>query len=115
MILFSRNFHENETLAKISEFTVFFFFLFFFPQKHCPDGFSLTTGRIVLKYGTMVDKDVELCDKVLKVKMLDSKAGPWAFPKPPKFCQDYFFLSSERSVLKCFDMIHIFIWFCRKV
>ena len=34
-----------------------------------------------------VDMDVKFCNKVLKLKMSDSKAGPW--PKQPKFYPAY--------------------------
>ena len=46
---------------------------------------SKTTRRIVLKFGDMVDMDVTLRYSVLKFEMLDSKAGPRACPKQPKF------------------------------
>ena len=45
-----------------------------------------------------VDIDVKLYKKVSKFKMLDSKAGPWACPKPPKYCLDYFSLTAGRIV-----------------
>ena len=60
---------------------------------------SVITGRIVLKFWDMVDIVVQLC----KLKMLDSKAGPRACRKQPKFCPDYF----SRVVLTLFDMIYI--------
>ena len=47
----------------------------------------------------MVDMDVKLLNMVLKLKMLDSKAGPRACPKQPKFCLDYFSLTTEGIVL----------------
>ena len=42
----------------------------------------------------MVDKDVKFCNRVSKFKMSDSKAGLRACPKSPKFCPDYFSLTS---------------------
>ena len=51
--------------------------------------------------------DVKLCSNVSKFKMFDSKAGPWACPKPPKFCPDYFSLTTEGIVLNFFDIIVI--------
>ena len=48
------------------------------------------------------------CEVVQKgFKMSDSKAGPWACPKPPKFCSDYFSRITEGIVLKTIDMIDI--------
>ena len=62
----------------------------------------------------MVDMDVKLCKMVSKFKMSDSKAGPRACPKPPKFCP-YFSLTTEVLVLIFFDMIIIDILFCKEV
>ena len=92
---------SGETLFLLRFFVLFFFFfhLFFFPPKFCPQEFSVTTGRIVLKFWDMVDMDVKLCKRVSKSKMSDSKAGPRACPKPPKFCQDYFLLTTEVIVV----------------
>ena len=42
------------------------------PTKFCLDYFSLTTKRIVLKFGDIVDMDVNLCKRVSKFKILDS-------------------------------------------
>ena len=53
----------------------------------------------------MVDSDVKLCNRVSEFKLSDSKAAPQACPKPPKFYPDYFSLTTERIVLKFFDMI----------
>ena len=64
--------------------------------------FSVTTGRIVLQFGDMVDMIVKLCERVSKFKMMDSKADTWACPKPQKFCLDYISLTTEGIVLKCF-------------
>ena len=33
----------------------------------------VTTGRVVLKYGDMVDMDVKLCSRVLKFKIQNVK------------------------------------------
>ena len=60
-----------------------FFHFFFFLSKFCSAEFSLTTGWVVLKFGDMVDMDVKLCNRVSKFKMIDSKAGPGAYPKRP--------------------------------
>ena len=47
--------------------------------------------------------DVKLCKRVFsKFKMLDSKAGPWACPKPLKFCPDNISLTTEEIVLNFF-------------
>ena len=43
-----------------------FFFLHFHPPSFCPDEFSVTTGRIVLKFGDIVDMNVKLCNRVSK-------------------------------------------------
>ena len=52
-------------------------------------------GQIVLNLGIWVDMDEKLCKRISKFKMSDSKAGPWARPKQPKFCPDYLLLTSE--------------------
>ena len=39
--------------------------------------------------------------------MLDPMAGPLACPKSPKFCLDYFSLTTEWIVLIFFGMINI--------
>ena len=70
----------------------FFFHFFFFPPKFCSDKFSVTTGRIVLKFGDMVNMDVKLCKRLSKFKMSGSKDGPPA-------CPDYFSLTTEGIVL----------------
>ena len=44
--------------------------------KFCPDEFSVTSGRILLKFGEKVDMNVNLCNSVSKSKILDSKAVP---------------------------------------
>ena len=93
----------------------FFFCFFFFLPKLCPDEFSVTTGRIVLKFGDMLDMDVKLCNRVSKFKMSDSKAGPQAFPKLPKFCRDYFLLTTGRIVLKFGDMLDMDVKLCNRV
>ena len=41
--------------------------LFFFPPKVCPAEISVTTGQIVLKFGDMVDMDVQQGFKILNV------------------------------------------------
>ena len=51
--------------------------------------------------------DVKLCNMVLKFKILDSKAGPGACPKLPKFSPEYFSLTTKGIVLNFFDMINI--------
>ena len=42
-----------------------------------------------------------------KIKMANSKADPRACHKPPKFCQDYFSLTTRGIWLNSFDMINI--------
>ena len=49
---------------------------FFFPPKFCLDEFSVTTKRIVLKFGDMIDIDMKLCKRVSKFKMADPKVHP---------------------------------------
>ena len=44
--------------------------------------------------------DVMLCKRVSKFKMSDSKAGPWACQKPPKFGPNYFSLTTGLIILK---------------
>ena len=43
--------------------------------------------------------DVKLCNKVSKSKLLESKAGPWACPKPPNLCPDYCPLTTLCAVI----------------
>ena len=57
------------------------------------------SGRIVMKFGDLIDMDVNLCKRVSNFIMTDSKAGPQAWSKPPKFCSDYFLLTTEVIVL----------------
>ena len=49
-------------------FFFFFFTFFFFPPNFCPYEFSVTTGRILLKFINMVDTDVKLCNRVSNSK-----------------------------------------------
>ena len=99
---------SGETYCFCSVFFLFFLFFFFFchffffPPKFCLDEFSVTTGRIVRKFWDMVDMDVKLCKKVSKFKILDSKAGPGACPKPLKFCPENILLATEGIVLRFF-------------
>ena len=79
-----------------------FLLLLFLSSQILSDGDSVTTGRIVLKFGDMVDMDVKLCNRVLKFKMSDSKAGPGACLKTAKLFPDYFSLSTEGIVLNFF-------------
>ena len=60
---------------------------FSFPHKICPADISVTTGRIVLKFGDIEDMDVELCNRVSKFKISLSKAGEQAYPKQPKISE----------------------------
>ena len=78
------------------------FHFFLFAPKFCTDDFSVTTGRISLKFGNMVDMDVKLCNWVSKFKMSDSKADPRTCAKPLKFCLNGFSLTTEEIVLNCF-------------
>ena len=55
--------------------------------------------------------DVKLCMRVSKFKMLDSKAGWWACPKPPKFSLDIFSLTTGRIVLKFGNMVDMDVKF----
>ena len=60
-----------------SSFLFFCFFIFFFLSKFCPHKFSVTIGRIGLKFGDMIDMIMKLCQKVTKglyFKVVDSKA-----------------------------------------
>ena len=60
-----------------SSFLFFCFFIFFFLSKFCPHKFSVTIGRIGLKFGDMIDMIMKLCQKVTKglnFKVMDSKA-----------------------------------------
>ena len=67
---------------------------FSFRPKFYPEEFSVTTGRIVLKFRDMVDMDVKLSTRVSKFKMSNSKTGQRACPKTLKFCQDYISLTT---------------------
>ena len=58
----------------------------------------MTTGRIVLKFGDIVDMDVKLYKRVSK----DSKAGLRLCPKLHKFCPDYFSLTTKEIVSEFF-------------
>ena len=61
-----------ETMFLLCFFLLFFFFyLVFFPPQFCPNEFSVTTGRIVVKFGDMVDMDVKMCKSFSKFKMSD--------------------------------------------
>ena len=44
-------------------------------SKFCLDGFSVTTGQIVLKYGDMIDMDMKFCKRVSK-----GPQGAWPTP-----------------------------------
>ena len=62
-----------ETLQSVDyNHILLLFFLSFrfllFPPNFFPDEFSVTTRRIVLKFGDMIDMDVKLCNRVLKFK-----------------------------------------------
>ena len=58
-----------------------------FAQILCGQDLSkVSTGQIILKYWAMVDVVLKLCRVSKQInKMLESKAGLWACPKPPKF------------------------------
>ena len=71
------------------------------------------TGRIVLKFGDMVDMDVKLCNKVLKFKMSDSKAAPW--PKQSKFCPAKISETTRQIVLKFGDRVDRNVKLCNRV
>ena len=55
----------------------------------------------------MIDMDVKLCNRVLKIKMSDSKAGLQACPKQPKICLDYFSLTIHGTLSNFF--LHMMI------
>ena len=57
--------------------------------------------------------DVKLCKRVSKFKMSASKAGRRACPKPPKFCLDYFSLTTKRIVLKFRDIVDMDVKLCK--
>ena len=70
---------ENYWFCSVSSssFRFFYFFLIFFMPKFCPHKFSVTTGRIDLKFEDMIDIIMKLCKRVTKgsnFKMVDSKA-----------------------------------------
>ena len=54
----------------------------------------------------MVDMDMKLCNRVSKFKMSDSRAGLWAWPKPPELCTDFLSLTTE-GIVVIFYMIGI--------
>ena len=54
-----------------------------------------------MKFKDMVDIDVKLCKRVSKFKMLGSKAGSWACPKPPNFV-----FTTGQIVLKFGDKLY---------
>ena len=47
----------------------------------------------------------EFCKEVSKLKMADSKAGTLVYHKMPKFCSDYFSLTTQ-GVVFIFDMVN---------
>ena len=57
--------------------------------------------------------DVKLCNKVLKFKMSDSKAGPW--PKQPKICSAQILVTTGGIVLKFGDILDMDVKLCNRV
>ena len=49
------------------------------PLKFCLAEISVTTE--IKRHGDVILMDVKFCNKILKLKMPDSEAGPWACPK----------------------------------
>ena len=92
-------FYSISSCYYYSFFFFSFFHFYFFLSKFCLDEFSVTTGRIVQKFGDMVDMDVKLCRR--------------ACSKSPKFCLDYFSLTTEGVVLIfmiCYKLMYNFVW-----
>ena len=78
-------------------------FSFFFLPKFCPHKFSVTTGRIGLKFGDIVNMIRKLCKRITKgshFKIADSKAPSRACQNLPKFCPDEFSVTTRLTVLK---------------
>ena len=49
------------------------------PLKFCLAEISVTTE--IKRHGDVILMNVKFCNKILKLKMPDSEAGPWACPK----------------------------------
>ena len=68
---------EAYWFCSVSSSSFLFLYFFFFLFKSCPHKFSVTIGRIDLKFGDMKDIIRMLCKRVIKrsnFKMADSKA-----------------------------------------
>ena len=106
----------NTNFGKLVVFTLFLLIIILpFPLLFLSA--QILSGQVLSNHWTICPEiwgygwyGCELCKRVSKFKMSDSKASPWACPKPLKLCLNYISLTLEGIVLNFFfDMINILI------